>query len=314
MKIPILLITHDRPYLLDKVLNRLIKYTDWKEFELWICSNASTNANDKIIKAYAKRYKEINVFYQDVNQISLIQNNLINKLRAEIYIKLDDDILVSENWYKGFIGLIERHGKDMSIGSVVIPINGFGWLPFLEIMGYIEDFKSKFPEIELIQGCMEPASWYSKDVNKYLWEKSLNIDDVAKQFTTKQKSIRDLEVPFRYSIGAIVFYHDFWQKMNGWKVHPLFKRNEQIYKALSLINHSIAKIRGRKEQRKVQEIIKILSGMTRSALGTEEEYLFEFSTKNGYKQFVTTESIVFHFAFGPTEDYLMKNIYLDIKF
>jgi len=254
MKIPILLITHDRPYLLDKVLNRLIKYTDWKEFELWICSNASTSANEKIIKAYAERYKGINVFYQDVNQISLIQNNLINKLRVERYIKLDDDILVSENWYKGFIGLAERHGKDMSIGSVVIPVNGFGWLPFLEIMGYIEEFRFKFPEVALIQGCMEPAAWYDNEVNKYLWEKSLNIDETSQQFTTKQKIFKDIEVPFRYSIGAIVFSHEFWQKMNGWKVHHSFTRNKRIYDALSLINNNIARLRGRKEQRKVQKM------------------------------------------------------------
>jgi len=50
-KIPILLITHDRPYLLGKVLDRLIKFTDWNEFELWICSNSSTISNQKIIKA-----------------------------------------------------------------------------------------------------------------------------------------------------------------------------------------------------------------------------------------------------------------------
>ena len=157
-KIPILLITHDRPYLLEKVLNRLIRYTDWAEFELWICSNSSTISNQKIIAAFLNKYDFIKVFHQDVNQVALIQNTLIKKLKSDLYIKLDDDILVSENWYKGFLNIYERHSTDISIGSVIIPINGFGWTIFLKIMNLEEEFKSRFATTKLFQGCTEPCN------------------------------------------------------------------------------------------------------------------------------------------------------------
>jgi len=313
-KIPILLVTHDRPYLLDKVLRRLIQFTDWSLFELWICDNSSTKANNKIIEAYTHRYKEIKVFHQDINQISLIQNNLIAQLKADVYIKLDDDIFVGENWYKGFLGVFERHTKDISIGSVIIPINGFGWVPFLDIMNLKEIFFEKFPQYELFQGCMEPAVWYDKEVNKFIWEQCLDIDQTNQNFVSNQSNFQDYIVPHRYSIGAIIFSHKFWEKMGGWKINHSFYRNYRLYKFLTTLNNKLAKIRNRQEQRRIEQIIKIATSMSISELGTEEEYLYNFSNQNGLKQYITSESIVFHFAFGPTESYLMKKIFLKIKF
>lgn len=313
-KIPILLITHDRPYLLGKVLDRLIKFTNWDQFELWICSNASTESNQKVISAYSNKFPFINVFHQEVNQVALIQNTLIKKLKRDLYIKLDDDILVTENWYKGFINVYERNSSNISIGSVLIPINGFGWTIFLKIMDLENDFVLRFPNIELLQGCTEPAIWDNQDVNEYFWNKCLDLDSTANKFMNFQKSYIDFEVPYRYSIGGIIYSHDFWQKMNGWKVSDKFSRGFKTYNFLSNANKSIAKLRGKTEQRRIQQIIKSFSGMEKSELGYDEESLFSFSRENGYKQFVTTEGIVFHFAFGPTEEYLMKKVFLDIRF
>lgn len=313
-KIPILLITHDRPYLLDKVLDRIIKFTDWNEFDLWICNNSSTISNQKIISAYTNKFPFINVFHQEVNQVALIQNTLIKKLKRDLYIKLDDDILVTENWYKSFINVYERNSRDISVGSVIIPINGFGWTIFLKVLNLEDEFKLRFPSIELVQGCTEPAIWNNQDVNEYFWNKCLDLDFTARQFLKVQESYKDFEVRSRYSIGGIIYSHDFWQRMNGWKVSDKFSRGFKTYNILSKVNKSIAKLRGKTEQRRIQQLIKSFSGMEKSELGYDEESLFSFSRENGYKQYVTTEGIVFHFAFGPTEEYLMKKVFLDIRF
>ena len=313
-KIPILLITHDRPYLLGKVLDRLIKFTDWNEFELWICSNSSTISNQKIIKAYKSKFPFINVFHQEVNQVALIQNSLIEKLRRDIYIKLDDDIFVTDNWSKSFLNVYERNYTNISIGSVIIPINGFGWTIFLKIMNLEEDFILRFPDVKLIQGCTEPAIWDNPEVNEYFWSKCLDLDSTAKHFLKSQKSYNDYEVPYRYSIGGIIFSHEFWEKMNGWKVSEEFSKGLRNYKLLSKVNKKIANLRGKPEQKRVQQLIKLFTGMETSELGYDEQSLFTFSQENGYKQYVTTENIIFHFAFGPTEEYLIKKVFLDIKF
>ena len=99
-KTPILLITHDRPYLLPKVLNRLLKFTNLDEFDIWILDNASKSSTKKIISAYSEKYKFINVYTQKFNEVSMIQNSIINKLKRDLYIKMDDDILVTNNWHE----------------------------------------------------------------------------------------------------------------------------------------------------------------------------------------------------------------------
>ena len=314
-KIPIFLITHNRPYLLPKVLNRLIKFTNLDKFEIWILDNASKPSTKKIIAAYTEKYKFINVFAQEFNQISIIQNSIIDKLKRDLYIKLDDDILVTKNWHDSFINVYQRNNKDISIGSVIIPINGFGWVPFLEIMNLKEEFKSKFNGIELIQGCTEPAVWNNPKVCEFIWGKCLSLDKTAQSFLDIQNNdYNDLVVPHRYSIGAIIFAHKFWEKMGGWNVDENFNKRLNIFKFLSKTNKFIARIRIKEEQRRAQEIIRILTKINVSALGIEEERLFRFSMENGLKQYVTTEGIVYHFSFHPVEEYLMRKIYLEIDY
>jgi hypothetical protein len=313
-KIPILLITHNRPHLLDKVLNRLIKYTPWDDFDLWILDNYSTYHNNLIIKAYTNRYSFIKVFSQNFNQISEIQNQIISKLKRDLYIKIDDDILVSDNWYKGFIGVYERNSFNISIGSVVIPINGFGWIPFLKLMGYSEDFSRRFSDIELRQGCTDVAVWNNQLVNKYIWEKTLDMDKTAETFFQRTKdNLIDYEVNMRYSIGAIIFSHDFWLKMGGWKLDNHFNARLKIRTGMRRISNIIAKIQHKQSKNRIEQIIDIITKTNLSALGIEEEYVFLKTKELGLKQYLTNESIVFHFAFQPIEKFLMQELFLDIK-
>src|SRR5437764_572578 len=178
-KIPILLLTNDRPNMLEKVLKRVIKHTDWNEFELWILDNFSTKANKKIITLFKANYPFINVFSTNYNQLSIIQNEVIKHLKSDVYIKMDDDILVSANWTTPLVDVFNRNYPKMSYGSVVIPVNSFGWVPFLDIMGYRKEFVEKFPGIELFQNGTNAAVFYNKDVNEYLWNKSIDIDSTA---------------------------------------------------------------------------------------------------------------------------------------
>lgn len=314
MKIPILLITHDRPYLLPKVLERIIAHTDWERFQLWILDNNSTNSTKKVIRAFKAKYEFINIFESSINQISMIQNQIIQKLRSEIYIKLDDDILVSENWTDGFIGVLNRFGDAMSFGSVIIPINGFGWLPFLEIMGYKDEFISEFPNEKLVQDCMDVPVWKNEKVVEFIWNKTLDIDLTNKIFIQKQNyEFKDLICPHRYSIGAIIFTHKVWERMGGWKVTDSFYRKYKAKNYLDRIIKLVAAALNKNQLNRTNEIVDIILKLNKSELGIEEQAIFDFSIKSGLKIPVTTQSIVFHFSFGPTESYLTEKILLNLK-
>ncbi len=315
-RIPILLITKDRPTLLEKVLIRLIKYTDWEKFDLWILDNYSTDANRKIINMFKYRYPFINIYATSFNQLAVIQNQVIEKLKADFYIKIDDDILVTENWTDAFVGVYERHHQTMSFGSVTIPINGFGWVPFMEIMGIIPEFKSRFPQIPIQQDCMDVAIYKEKEVNEFIWEHCLDLDDTARTFIANQNgTYQDLICPHRYSIGAIVFSHKFWEEMGGWYVQANFNtilKKQAFYQKIA--GYITRYRKAGPADKKYGTIADILSDAYQGELGFEEREVFKYSQEKGLTIPVTTQGIVFHFSFGPVDQYLMNRVYGRIKF
>ena len=314
MKIPILLMTHDRSYILERVLNRILKYTDWNKFDLWILENNATTSTKKIIQSFKQNHNHINIFSSDVNQIAYIQNCIINQLKSDLYIKIDDDIFVTENWTNGFIGVFERNYSKMSFGSVIMPVNGFGWIPFMEILGFKEEFISKFPNEKLVQDCMDVPIWHNEKIVEYFWNKSLDIDETARIFKEEQNnSFQDLICSHRYSIGAIVFSHEVWQKMGGWKVSDKFYRKLQIKNKSEKVFYKIARILNKPNLNRTNMIFKIILNLHKSELGIEEQAIFDYSLENNLIIPVTTQSIVFHYSFGPTEDYITKKFLLKIK-
>lgn len=314
-KIPILLLTKDRATLLERVLARLIKYTDWDYFDLWILDNLSTPSNKKIIAMFKYRYPFINIYATSYNQLALIQNEVIAKLRADFYIKLDDDILVTENWTAGMIGVYERHNQTMSFGSVIVPINGFGWVPFIEIMRLANDFKTRFPNTSLNQDCMDVAVYKDPEVNQFIWENCLNLDNTAKTFVNNQNGqFKDMLCPHRYSIGAIIFSHDRWEQMGGWFVQDRYSSNLRKQKLYNKIASYIQKIKKYKDDERWGQIANILSLTNQGRLGLEEEEVFKFSIDHDLTIPVTTQSLLFHFSFGPVDQFLMNTIFSKITF
>ena len=315
-KIPILLLTKDRPNLLEKVLARVIRFTDWNKFEFWILDNLSSSSNRKIIRMFKDRYPHINVYSSTYNQLALIQNEVIERLKADYYIKIDDDILVSENWTDGFTGVYERNYKTMCFGSVIIPINGFGWVPFLEIMNLTEKFKAEFPEEALRQDCYNVPVYNNAKANEFIWNNCLAIDNTAKVFVSNQQgNFKDLICPHRYSIGAIVFSHQRWQEMGGWKVQAGYNNVLKNQQRLNNVANFINKARQRESQStKWNDIANMISNAHQGELGIEEEEVFNYSIEKGLTIPVTTQGIVFHFSFGPVDQYLMNKVYHKIKF
>lgn len=315
-RIPILLLTNDRPNMLEKVLTRIIKYTNWDEFELWILDNFSTKANKKIINLFKANFPFINVFSTTFNQLSIIQNEVIKHLKSDIYIKMDDDILVSENWTKPLIDVFNRNYATMSYGSVVIPVNSFGWVPFLDIMKYRDEFERVFPDVKLEQNGTDAAIFFNKDVNEFIWNKCIDMDATAYQFIQSQKGqFQDLICPHKYSIGTIIFSHKIWEDMGGWQVENGYDRVLKKQKRYQKVANTIKNYNDpafKDQYTRLNLLADVFSGANRSELGHDEHGIFEYSKRNNLSIPVTTQGIVFHFSYGPTDQYLMNKIYLKL--
>jgi hypothetical protein len=202
----------------------------------------------------------------------------------------------------------------MSFGSVVIPINGFGWVPFLEIMNIKEEFAQRFPDVELKQDCMDVAVWDNKEVNEYIWDKCLDIEKTASTFVLNQKGhFQDLLCPHRYSIGTIIFSHKVWEQMGGWRVqHSYDKVLKKQKRYQAFVNHF--KVDAWKDKyTRMNQVADLLSGATSSEVGGDELGIFEYSKEKGLVVPITTQGIVFHFSFGPLDQYLMNKIYLKLN-
>lgn len=316
-KVPILLLTNDRPNMLEKVLKRIIKYTDWNEFDLWILDNFSTKSNKKIINVFKSNYPFINIFSTTFNQLSIIQNEIIKQLKSDIYIKIDDDILVSENWTKPLIDVFNRNYRNMSYGSVVIPVNSFGWIPFLEIMNYKDEFIERFPDVKLVQSGYDAAIFYDEQVNEFIWNKCLDIDSTASDFISiQQGNFKDYNCTHKYSIGTIIFSHKIWEDMGGWQVESGYdkvlkkqKRFQSIANKIKSFNDADALDR----YTRLNLLADVFSGANRSELGHDEHGIFEYTREKGLAIPVTSEGIVFHFSYGATDQYLMNKIYLKLQ-
>jgi hypothetical protein len=313
-KVPILLLTHDRPNMLEKVLHRIIKYTDWNDFDLWILNNRPSTSNAKVVRMFKDNYPFINIYTTPYNQVSQIQNEVIRQLKSDIYIKMDDDILVAENWTTPFIDVYNRNYRNMSFGSVIIPINGFGWLPFMDVMNITEEFKNHFPKVELKQGCMDVAVWNDKLVNEFIWNKCLNVDKTAATFlANQQNNFQDLFCPHRYSIGAIIFSHQVWESMGGWKVQAGY---DKVISRQKLFNKWANLWKGKErgqQYTRLNMLADVLAGATQSEMAGDEVGIYDYSVEKGLTIPVTTQGIVFHFSFGPVDQYLMQKIYLNLN-
>jgi hypothetical protein len=57
--------------------------------------------------------------------------------------------------------------------------------------------------------------WRDPETAKYVWEKSLPLNQVAQVFEEKNKESIEV-IPIRFSIGCILFERDFLLSFNGY--------------------------------------------------------------------------------------------------
>jgi len=201
----------------------------------------------------------------------------------------------------------------MSLGSVIIPINTFGWKYFIKIMKLENEFKTFFPFTNFNNEENDISLLSNPKIVEYIWKNSLPLDTVHKKFVENQKGdFIDYVCPHRYSIGAIIFTHNIWEDMGMWKIDNSFNKKLKIYNYFNYFLDVYKKIRKKEKAERLEQIAKILLNLHKSALGIDEQQIFEFSQRNNLKMMVTTQSLIYHYSYHTTEEHLMKTIYLDL--
>lgn len=108
--------TGNRAKSLDRVLTSLVRQT-FKDFEIIIVNYKSTDGTDNIIKSYGKKL-HIKSLPQKTKGLSKAANLALKVAKGKIFIRTDDDVVMSTSWLKSIHDTFE---SDKKIGGVTGP-------------------------------------------------------------------------------------------------------------------------------------------------------------------------------------------------
>lgn len=211
-----------KEFLWDNVFLRLKKYCP-KDVDICIISSG----------LYSEKLSEIceknNWSYLSVkrNQVSLTQNIAINLHKnAKFIYKIDEDIFITKDFFSQLMDTYNRvlEEKKYKPGFVapLININGYCYRRLLEKLNLLEKFEKKFGNA-WYDACTDQKIIKDSEVAKYFWgdtEKIFrDIDELSARFNKEEFNYSIC--PIRFSIGAILFPRETWEKMNKFSISDM---------------------------------------------------------------------------------------------
>lgn len=117
----IIICTHNRAHVLDRVLRSVIAEQEGKiSFEVLVVDNASTDDTFKTIEAYLTsdlvRYVE-----EPALGLSRARNTGVKNSKGRFVVFLDDDGEVEQGWLEAFLMVFEEHPQAIACGGRIIP-------------------------------------------------------------------------------------------------------------------------------------------------------------------------------------------------
>ena len=103
--------TGNRAKSLKKVLQSLTKQR-YKDFEIIIVDYKSTDSTPGVMRSFTKRLK-IRVINQTEKGLSRAANMALQAARGEIFIRTDDDVVMSPGW----MAAIKKSFQDKNVGG-----------------------------------------------------------------------------------------------------------------------------------------------------------------------------------------------------
>jgi len=211
----VLIVAGYKDFLWDAVFERIIVFLP-KNYDVCICV---PGRDSNKLREIAKKNSWSYLFTRE-NKLALAQNLAIRKHPYSKYIfKLDEDIFIGKNYFERLLATYKEVEKEgiYSPGFVapILNINGVSYIDFLKFIKKDKEFKNKFGEF--VSRCGHSKINEDPLVSEYIWKNTFPIDEVAEKVFLKNKGKYRI-IPHQYSIGAILFKKDFFDKMGGFKV------------------------------------------------------------------------------------------------
>jgi hypothetical protein len=153
------------------------------------------------------------------NQVALAQNLAIARHPGARWLyKVDEDVIVGAGFFEGlrqgYANVMDDGRHRVGFVAPILNVNGFSYRLFLEHLGLAGEYAARFGELR--QACMEVRAYSDGDAARWLWERTLPFDEMARRF--RERPFGYTPVPHRFSIGATLMERDLWEDMHGFTV------------------------------------------------------------------------------------------------
>ena len=202
-----------KEFLYDAVFGRIKKYL---EDDIDVCVITSGMESD-IVKSLCEENSWSYLSTKE-NDVSLVQNvAILLHPHAKMIFKLDEDIFITEGYFGHMIEAyhIACEGQyNPGVIAPLIPVNGYGYVRILDKLGLQEEYKHRFGRIKASTTIMDPIQSDPK-IARFFWgedEVVPTIDKMNELFSNQRPHVV-IPCPIRFSIGAILFERELWEKM-----------------------------------------------------------------------------------------------------
>lgn len=258
-----------KQFMYDAFFERLEKYLD---SDIDVCIITSGKVDTQTAEICEKN--DWSYLSSSRNNVSLVQNVAIkNHPNAEYIYKLDEDILITKNYFQSLFRAYEDSEEGMyepSFIAPLIPINFYGFIPIIEKLGIKPLFEERFSELKYKpKTVLGDVVMKNSDFAKFMWGENgfvPSIDELNDMFSAQ--TVSEYPCTVRFNTGAILFSRKTWYRMGYFRVD------------------------------------------SSTGMGEDEKQINEFCITSSQPLLVSHNTVVGHFSFGPqTEE--MKNYYFE---
>lgn len=202
-----------KEFLWDNVFKRIASFVD-KDIDVCIISCG----------LFSEKLKQIcdknkwSYLSTTENKVAVGQNLAIKiHPEAEVIYKLDEDIFIGKNFFKNLYKTYELIKKEniykINFIAPILNVNTISYLNFLEKIGKLKEYENKFDEKKV--DILGTSIWNNLEAAKFIWMNTLPFDKTNSHFS-KEKPSYEI-IPFRFSIGAILFEREWWKEIGGFR-------------------------------------------------------------------------------------------------